>query len=208
VSDAAFERVADVLLAPLAEAPLVVALAGSGSARLEPVERGLMAAAIRARVPLGVVSDTPSMDCPPAPPPGPQGAARILLVADGLIDEARIAHLPGCAAQGPDLLIWVFADQAPPSLRSLYLMGMWTWARGPTRLRCLLPGGRAQRVEAIERVGQAMTAAEVPLRAEVLTIREDDLHRGPGLLDQLLQSALAAARRSASRPAQPWASRG
>lgn len=203
MSDAAFERVADVLLSPVADAPLVVALAGSGAARLQPVGRGLVAAAGRARVPLGVVTSGPDGEWravePLANARAPREGARVLLVEDGLIDEARISRLRGCAAQGPDLLLWVFADHADPSLRSLYLLGMWTWARGPTRLRCLVPGGSARRAEAIERVGRAMEAADVSLRPEVLAIAEDDLQRGPGLLDQLLQSALAAARRSAGR---------
>ena len=195
---AAFERVADAMLASRAEPPLVVALAGCDAGLLRPWVDGLVAAAAQAEIPLQVRASATRPAAETAASPGRVSHAppRIVLENDGAVDEARLAQAAAPHAAGPDLLLWVLGRRTPPTLRSLYLMGLWTWVRGPARLRCLVEGSEPERAAAAAGVALAMAAAALPLRAEVLALGADPGAGTTGLHEQLLRSALAAARRT------------
>lgn len=202
---AAFERVADTLLSPSSQAPLTLALASPHGALLGAVARGLVTAAALANIPMAFDSaagrDGRGMPATRQPPPA--RTPRIVLLDDGVVDEARIARLAAPHGSGPDLLVWVMGRRSPPSLRELYLLGLWAWGRAPARVRCLLPGATADRGAAVGAVSAAMAAAALPVGFEVLVFPEQEAPSGVDVLGQLLRSTLAAAHRLAGRGAVP-----
>jgi hypothetical protein len=201
----AYERVARALLSPQSSSPLVISLAGSADpSQIDAVAEGLRTAARAGGIGMCTTSQrTEHETLPLLDDAVDEAAARVVLVCGGAIDERRLHALQPPGAVGADVLVWVATATQSLSLRSLYLLGLWTWAQRPARVRCLLLGEPAHRAHATAEIGIAMRAAGVETGVEVLAVRSAAEAAVPGgVLAQILRGTLAAARRSTvPRPA-------
>ena len=131
----------------------------------------------------------------------------------GRVREAQLDHLrPSNGSENtPDLLLWDLPRRDRLGLRSMYLLGLWTWAFSPRQVRCLLPpadDGDPPLGVLRERMAEGVEPAIDGVRPEVL--QRPDGWNQPGsrtLLTQVLQSMLSGSRRPAVRGPHPNGSR-
>lgn len=139
----------------------------------------------------------------------------LVIYHHGAVYEDELSRLRPPQEMGVDLLLWDLPRRERVGLRSLYLLGLWSWSLRPWQARCVLPpaseGDPELRMLRRE-VGAAMHALGSERPVEVLERSgsyADDSSQS--LLGQVLQSLLAASsrRRANGRPepmARPSAS--
>ena len=137
----------------------------------------------------------------------PESDASLVVVDQGGVDEARLDRLSTEGLRGVDALVWTFRPGGGEMLRSLYLLGLWSWAHRPGQVRCLLPptGPEPEGIEPqLDRIWKsaALSASRELVRLPALIGNEG--WRGP--LVHLLQATLSRHRpshRSADETPRP-----
>lgn len=184
------EAVAQSFLRPdPAPALQVVVASAEGPARLQPVSRALVEAGSSLGFETGLLGEA----MPAERERGPEERERGLWIVEaGGVHEEWLARLSPPEGRGPELLLWVHGH-VDGWLRESYLFGMLRWSLAPAKSVALMEGGHSDLLEHL----RGLNSPDAEVVASRHAMQKESAARG--LMQQLLQSAMAVASRRPRR---------